>query len=126
MRLAAQKGDFRVKAIAGTHTILIAIDCPEPRRHGLLGFAFRREAVGRRARGYKWLPSLKVFKSVIPEPQKEHDHRDPSKQRRFNTWEFPIRSFLWCDYTAEPGRCPVTEFFTQPARAPWRHRSLSS
>jgi hypothetical protein len=103
MRVVAERGDFRVKAIAGTHTILIAIDGPEPRRQGLLGFAFRREAVGRRARGYKWLRSLKVFKSVIPEPQKERDPRDPSKPRRFSTWEFPIQSFLWGDYTAEPG-----------------------
>jgi len=32
MRVTASAGDFRAKAIAETHTVLIALDCPEPCR----------------------------------------------------------------------------------------------
>ena len=46
MRVTATAGDFRAKAIAGTHTVLLAIDCAEPRRQGLLGFAIKREIGG--------------------------------------------------------------------------------
>ncbi|PYR54590.1 MAG: phospholipase, partial [Acidobacteria bacterium] len=51
--------DFRGTAISGTHTILLALDCPDARREGLLGFAFQRERVG--AGAPRWLRSQKVF-----------------------------------------------------------------
>ena len=82
--------DFAAKAIAGTHTILIALDCKEECRHGLLGFAFKREVAGG---GEKWLTSLKVFKSVEPNPQ---------AGTIYSTEQYPIQSFLWGDYTASP------------------------
>lgn len=103
MRVTTNAGDFRVKAIAGTRAVLIAIDCAEERRHGLLGFAFRREIPGGDEHGFKWLRSLKVFRSIVPDPLHERDPRDPSKPKRFSSWEHPIQSFLWGDYTAEPG-----------------------
>lgn len=102
MRVRTPPGDFQVYAIAGTHTILIALNCDESKCKGLLGFAFRRERVGTNDKRPKWLRSLKVFKSVIPDPLSEKDPNDPSKQRRFSTWEHPIQSFLWADYTARP------------------------
>ena len=102
MRVVAAGGDFRVKAIAGTHTVLVALDCMEARRHGLMGFAFRRETVGTEDGGPKWLRSLKVFRSVVPEPHTERDPNDPTKPKRFSSWEHPIQSFLWGDYTARP------------------------
>ena len=42
MRVKARTdgGDFKAKAIAGTHTILIALECLDGRRKGLKGFAF--------------------------------------------------------------------------------------
>ena len=46
MRVMQSQGDFRAKAIAGTHTVLVALDCKEERRKGLLGFAFKRESAG--------------------------------------------------------------------------------
>src|ERR1041384_6434468 len=86
MRVTAKHGDFRVKAIAGTHTVLIALDCREERRHGLLGFAFKREVVGGETVGPKWLRSMKVFKSVVPDPRAAHDPDKPGRPRRFSTW----------------------------------------
>ena len=90
-RATATAGDFRAKAIAGTHTALLAIDRAEPRRQGLLGFAIKRE-VGDGGDA-KWLAWLKVFKSVIPAPQ---------VGAIYTSDKFPIQSFLWGDYTAKP------------------------
>ncbi|MGH8610363.1 MAG: phospholipase D-like domain-containing protein, partial [Gammaproteobacteria bacterium] len=101
MRVVKTEGDFRAKAIAGTYSVLIALDCAEARRHGLMGFAFRREVIGANF-GPKWLRSQKVFKSIVPDPKNARDPHDPTKPARFSTWEHPIQSFLWGDYTAAP------------------------
>ena len=90
-----QKG-FEARAIAGTHTILIALNCPSESRQGLMGFAFERELVGSN-QGRKFLRSQKVFKSVIPDPK-------TSNQRPFYTDKFPVQSFLWGDYAVSPGQ----------------------
>jgi len=102
MRVPASGGGFQAKAISGTHTILIALDCAVARRQGLMGFAFKREQVGAGDSGAKWLRSLKVFKSLVSDPLNERDPNDPSQPKRFTTWEHPIQSFLWGDYTATP------------------------
>jgi phosphatidylserine/phosphatidylglycerophosphate/cardiolipin synthase-like enzyme len=81
-------------AIAGTRAVLMAIDCDSQARKGLLGFAFRRRRIGQQP-APKWLRSLKVFESIVPNP--DLDNGD------YRTNEFPIQSFLWSDYTAEPG-----------------------
>lgn len=102
MRAAADNGTFQAKAYAGTHVILIALTCSEADRKGLKGFAFKREVVDGR-RGEKFLNAQKVFKSIVPDPKAERDPDDPSQPRRYSTLEHPIQSFLWSDYTAEPG-----------------------
>jgi phosphatidylserine/phosphatidylglycerophosphate/cardiolipin synthase-like enzyme len=94
---------FEVKAISGTHTILIALNCPDAARKGLLGFAFERKMVGRGSKGPKFLRSQKVFKSVVPDPKNARDPKDPSKPAAFYTDKFPVQSFLWGDYAASPG-----------------------
>ncbi len=117
MRVTKTQGDFKAKAIAGTRAILIALDCPEACRHGLMGFAFRREVAGATDTKTKWLRSLKVFKSVVPDPKNARDPKDPSKPKRFSTWEHPIQSFLWGDYTAEPNtlyRFTVVPMYGRP------------
>ncbi len=102
MRVLKQQGDFRARAIAGTHTVLVALDCADDRRHGLLGFAFRREVVDASIPSAKWLRSQKVFQSVVPHPETARDPNDPTRPQRFSTWEHPVQSFLWGDYTAQP------------------------
>jgi phosphatidylserine/phosphatidylglycerophosphate/cardiolipin synthase-like enzyme len=111
MRMSATGGDFSAKAIAGTHTVLIALDCKEERRKGLKGFAFQREAVGGGG-GARYLRSQKVFKSVVPDPKNAHDPADTSKPARFYTDKFPVQSFLWGDYAAMPGT--TYRFVIQP------------
>lgn len=80
-----------VRAIAGTHTVLLAIDLDKTAREGLLGFAIRREEGDRE--GY-WLRGSKVFPSVVPQP---------AAGQKYSTLEQPIQSLLWGDYTAKPG-----------------------
>lgn len=102
MRIVKTQGNFKAKAISGTHTVLIALNCADEFRQGLMGFAFKREVVGSADAKAKWLRSLKVFRSVVPDPKNERDPNDPTKLKRFSCWEHPIQSFLWSDYTAEP------------------------
>jgi phosphatidylserine/phosphatidylglycerophosphate/cardiolipin synthase-like enzyme len=114
---AKAKRDFEAKAISGTHTILIALNCPESRRNGLMGFAFQREVVGPDSKGPKFLRSQKVFKSIVPDPKNEHDPHDPAKPRRYYTNEFPVQSFLWGDYAASPDttyRFRILPMYGQP------------
>lgn len=94
MRVAEKSlsGAFRAKAIAGTHGVLIALDCDAPRTAGLLGFSIQREMLG--SGKVNWLYSEKVFKSVVPNPK-------TFKGRR-RTDQFPIQSYLWGDYSALP------------------------
>jgi hypothetical protein len=89
--------EFAVRAIAGTHTVMMAMNCPDHRRKGLRGFAFRRDVVGDASPG-RWLRSLKVFKSVVPDPKKLVN----GKPQSFTTDKHPVQSFLWSDYTARP------------------------
>jgi len=94
---------FEAKSYSGTHTVLVALNCSEERRKGLMGFAFEREMIGAGGTGPKWLRSQKVFKSVVPDPKSAVDPNDPRKSQRFYTNDFPIQSFLWGDYAATPG-----------------------
>jgi hypothetical protein len=89
-------GDFRVRVIAGTHAILMALDCLDHRREGFRGFAFKRRTGDGKP---KWLRSLKVFRSIVPDPKALVD----GEAQRFTTNEHPVQSFLWSDYTAAPG-----------------------
>jgi len=103
-------GNFRVRVIAGTHTILMAMNCPNHRRRGLRGFAFRRTVGTGEAR---FLRSLKVFKSVVPNPKALVN----GQAQRFTTDEHPVQSFLWGDYTADPGakyRFTVMPMYGEP------------
>ena len=108
------RDDFRACAIVGTRAVMIALDCDEEARRGLLGFAFRR------AKGDgqpEWLRSFKVFESVEPKP-------DPAKGD-YRTNKFPVQSFLWSDYTAEPDttyQFDVLPAFGTPAPRNWATR----
>lgn len=101
MRLLHKQGDFAAKVIAGTHTILMALNCSDKSRKGLMGFAFKREVLGKAKSngGDKWLRSQKVFKSIVPDPRAALESKDGS---RFSTLEHPVQSFLWGDYSALP------------------------
>lgn len=91
-------GELKARIIAGTHTVLMALNYPENRLHGLRGFTFFRRLEGEPPPG-RCLRSLKVFKSVVPNPKKKVN----GQAQVFTTDKHPVQSFLWGDYTATPG-----------------------
>lgn len=91
MRVSQSSGAFRVKAIAGTHVVLMALDMDESARPGLRGFAIKR---GHGGQAQQWLEGIKYFKDLVPNPKPGDSF--PSRQQ-------PFQSFLWSDYTASPG-----------------------
>ena len=108
---------FEAKAISGTHAILIALNCPDKVRPGLMGFAFEREKLGGRSSPPKFLRSSKVFKSIVPDPKNARDPNDPAKPQAFYSDKFPVQSFFWGDYAATPGttyRLRILPMFGKP------------
>ncbi len=90
MRASAGDSHFRVRAIAGTHVVLMALDMDEATRQGLQGFAIKRGLAGQ---PQEWLRGIKYFKSTVPTPVSGADY--PSRDQ-------PFQTFLWSDYRAEP------------------------
>jgi phosphatidylserine/phosphatidylglycerophosphate/cardiolipin synthase-like enzyme len=110
MRVSAQSIDkkLRVRAIAGTRAILIALDMDDADRKGLKGFAMRSAEAGK---AMQWLTGMKVFKSLAPSTVPQ------GKAMHFTTDKNPIQSFLWSDYEATPGTIysfEVSAMFGEP------------
>lgn len=119
MRHTAQGSWLRVKAIAGTHVVILAWDftaAARPRaaalctRRNLLGFAIERtefDAQGRPVERY-WLRGIKRF---------EHKDQGQPAGAQMPTSEHPVQTFQWGDYGVEPGtryRYRVVPVFGQP------------
>jgi phosphatidylserine/phosphatidylglycerophosphate/cardiolipin synthase-like enzyme len=92
MRFKSARVDgFQAFAVTGTNTISFAIQATDAARQGLLGFAVERSESGgprRKMRGFK------VFPSIIPKPDRNTE---------VSTWNHPIQSFVWDDFTAKTG-----------------------
>jgi phosphatidylserine/phosphatidylglycerophosphate/cardiolipin synthase-like enzyme len=91
MRVSQANGHLRVKAIAGTHVVLMALDIDAEARPGLRGFAIKR---GQNGQPQVWLRGIKYFKKLVPNPNIEDD---------YSSRDQPFQSFLWSDYRASPG-----------------------
>jgi phosphatidylserine/phosphatidylglycerophosphate/cardiolipin synthase-like enzyme len=91
MRVKASKDGVTLRAIAGTHAVLLGLDLAEARRAGCLGFSIERTDLDTGDR--RWLPNMLRFKA---------DPRPPSSGS--TTATAPLQKFRWGDYTVEPGR----------------------
>ncbi len=91
MRNKASNGNLEVYAVAGTHTVVLSFDYVN-KPQGLLGFAVERKDLGTGKR--IWLMGQKCFKTVIP---------DPVKGQQYPTHLHPVQSFMWKDFTVQPG-----------------------
>src|SRR5690242_10034690 len=87
------KDGFEVFAVSGPNTISFAIVGDAEAKKGLLGFAVERTDPTEKQRYI--MPGFKVFRSIIPKP-------DPNI--RVSTWDHPVQSFVWDDFTAKPDR----------------------
>jgi phosphatidylserine/phosphatidylglycerophosphate/cardiolipin synthase-like enzyme len=81
----------RVYAVTGTNTVSFAVVASDATQSGLLGFAVRRYDLA--AGTDQWLPGFKVFRSLIP---------DPTAATRVSTYDHPVQSFSWDDFTCDP------------------------
>jgi phospholipase D-like protein len=91
MRVSKNSGPLRVKAVAGTHVVLIALDMDEATRPGLRGFAIKR---GLRGHPQDWLKGIKYFAELV---------LHPAQGQEFPSRDQPFQSFLWSDYRADAG-----------------------
>ena len=104
MRGVVRAGGVSVHAIAGSQSVLLAMNATAEARRDLLGFG-----IGRRSSNgaVRWLNGFKFFGELVPNPV-------PGETR--STLQHPIQSFLWGHYTAEPGR--TYEYVVRPLYRP--------
>lgn len=92
MRFKSPKStSFQVFAVSGVNTISFGIKAGEKARKGLLGFAVER--IDPAANERYTMPGFKVFRSLIPKP---------TGDTHVTTWDHPVQSFVWDDFTAKP------------------------
>ena len=104
MRFKSDKvGGYQVFAGSGIITVSFAIDAKKADTTGLLGFAVERRDVEKDERFYMY--GFKVFPSVIPEPKPDLE---------VTTYDQPIQSFVWDDFTAKDGT--EYEYFFHPVK----------
>jgi phosphatidylserine/phosphatidylglycerophosphate/cardiolipin synthase-like enzyme len=101
MRFKSPKSkSFQVFAVSGVNTISFGIKASEEARDGLLGFAVERFDPAADERYI--MPGFKVFRSIIPKPIPDAP---------ISTWEHPVQSFVWDDFTAKPNHEYEYSFF---------------
>src|SRR5262249_13653244 len=94
MRFKSEKtGGYQRVAVSGTNTVSFAIDAADADTRGLLGFAVERHDPAENERYFMF--GFKVFRSVIPMPD---------KRTVVTTFEHPIQSLVWDDFTGKPDR----------------------
>lgn len=104
MRFKSEKtGGYQVFAVSGTNTVSFAIDAADADKRGLLGFAVERHDPVENERYFMF--GFKVFRSVIPMPD---------KTTVVTTFEHPIQSLVWDDFTGKPDR--EYEYFFHPLK----------
>ena len=96
---SAVVGGIRVFAVTGTNTVSFGIHANAASRAGLLGFAVERIDPTEDERFF--MTGFKVFPSVVP---------SPDASTVVSTFEHPIQSLVWDDFTGKPGR-PYTYRF---------------
>ena len=99
-------GGIRVFAVTGTNTVSFGIDANDAARVGLLGFAVER--IDPVADERYFMRGFKVF----PSPDAM-----PDASTIVSTFEHPIQSLVWDDFTANPGQ-PYTYRFHPLAGTP--------
>jgi phosphatidylserine/phosphatidylglycerophosphate/cardiolipin synthase-like enzyme len=110
---SAKVGGFQVFAVTGINTISFGISSTARARKGLLGFAVERHDPREDQRYFMY--GFKVFKSVIPQPD---------ENTQVSTFDHPVQSFSWDDFTAKSGR--EYEYFFHPLKGDARNLDRSA
>ncbi len=88
---SAKTGGYTVYAISGIHTVSFAIDFDGADTKGLLGFAIERHDLQEEERYF--MQGFKVFEDLIP---------NPDVNTVVSTFNHPVQSFVWDDFTTKP------------------------
>jgi phosphatidylserine/phosphatidylglycerophosphate/cardiolipin synthase-like enzyme len=96
-------GGYQITAVSGTNTVSFAIDADPAVTKGLLGFAVERADPAKDERYFMY--GFKVFGSVFP---------TPTPDLTVSTFDHPVQSFVWDDFTLEPGH--RYEYFFHPLK----------
>ncbi|MEA2842683.1 MAG: hypothetical protein QOJ69_354, partial [Actinomycetota bacterium] len=92
MRFRSKKvAGGQVFAVSGVNTISFAVVAGKTTKKGLLGFAVERIDPAGNERFFT--AGFKVFESVIPHPD---------EKTQVSTFDHPVQSFVWDDFTAKP------------------------
>jgi phosphatidylserine/phosphatidylglycerophosphate/cardiolipin synthase-like enzyme len=83
----------QIFAVAGVNTVSFAVVASAATRDGLLGFAVER--IDPEADERYYMSGFKVFRSVVPMPV-------AGERQQVSTFEHPVQSFVWDDFTARP------------------------
>jgi phosphatidylserine/phosphatidylglycerophosphate/cardiolipin synthase-like enzyme len=97
MRRKKTSSGLEMYAVSGTNTVVLSMDM-KVKPADLLGFAFER--VETKSKKRIWLYGQKFFRSVIPIAETD---LKKVKGQKYPTHLHPVQSFLWKDFTAEPG-----------------------
>lgn len=98
---SAVKNGYQAFAVTGTNTLSFAIaTSAAANTTGLLGFAVEREDPVANERYF--MPGFKVFEAVIPFPDKD---------THVSTFDHPVQSFVWDDFTGKPGQSYTYRFY---------------
>jgi len=92
MRVKRANRGFALRAIAGSHVVLLAMDLPESECPGLMGFAVHR--TDHTEDEAYWIEGTKTFRETDP-------GLPPGS--KYATNRHPIQGFTWSDFTAKPG-----------------------
>jgi phosphatidylserine/phosphatidylglycerophosphate/cardiolipin synthase-like enzyme len=95
MRKGDRNNEFSVRAIAGTYVVTLCFDARQTYAKKLLGFAIhRKEFRDNKIYEEYWLKGYKPFEEVI---------KNPVPGMKYSTYEHPIQSFTWGDFSVKPG-----------------------
>ena len=92
MRARNQHQGISVHAIAGSRVVCLGFDATKKAARGLLGFAIERRGPRKKK---SWLKGVRYFQATPPP--------DVTPGMPVESDRSPIQSFLWGDYTADPG-----------------------
>src|SRR6476659_10308318 len=94
MRARQKNGGISVNAVAGSNVVLLGLDATADARDGLLGFSVHR--TDHTNTEQHWARGFRIFKA-------HEGHEAPGVGSGVSTWDNPVQTFLWSDYTALPG-----------------------
>jgi hypothetical protein len=105
MTFRADSAGGAVVAVSGINTVSFAFLTTEETNEGLLGFAVERSDPTENEKYF--MAGYKVFESVMP---------NPPHNVQVSTYEHPVQSFVWDDFTAKPDREYTYSFYPSRAR----------